>query len=189
MSAMHAAQSTIRISRIARAGLDACLLLALLGLFIQLKLLSESHDSNVHNTQYLANVWNKKKSRTSEITSIAHIEEIHDSESGMWTSFFEWQSTSNHAAGSCRFTPTDGFDPGKFHLLCSGENPQPGFSIKIEPAQIFVEKKIKSPDSKSDTHKPFSQQTPSEKPLIIEGWLDTPTGRKYFDPVSNSWKP
>lgn len=189
MSATYSLESTIRISRLVRAGVDICVLVTLLGLFIHLKFLSDSHHAKVQGSKYISHALSKAKPHSSENMSVEHIEEFHDSEPSMWASFFEWQSKTNHAAGSCWFTSPNEQHPGKFRLLCSGENAQPGVPINAEPMQILVENKNGHSNSKADNSKLTTQKKFAVKPPIVRGWLDTPTGRKHFDPVAKRWKP
>lgn len=189
MSATQPFETTIRMSRIVRVGLDIVLFVALLGLFIQLKLLSDSYDSNIKGKQHLANALGNTKSRSSEIKSVEHLEEFHDSETSMWTSFFQWQSKTNHATGSCMFMPPDAQQPGKFHLFCIGENAQPSVVLNAEPMQVLVAKKDAQANWKPETQQTNKSEDFAVQPAIASGWLDTPTGRMHFDPIAKRWKP
>lgn len=189
MSAAQQFAFKIRITRILRVGLDIALLVALLGLFIQLSFFSDSHHTSVLSKQYLANAMKKTKMHSTKTTSVEHIEELHDSESSMWSSFFEWQGQSNYAAGSCWFMSPNEQYPDKFRLLCLGENKQPGVAVKAEPIQIFVAKTTGQLNKKMNAIKPTEQDGFDVQPPVVSGWLDTPSGRKYFDSVSKQWKP
>ena len=103
MSTNQALESTIQITRIVRTGLDIALLLAIVGLFIHLTNLSDSHNTNLQRKKYLASILSNKQSSPSGNNSAEHLEEFHDSEESMWTSFFAWQSKTNYASGNCNF--------------------------------------------------------------------------------------
>ena len=105
MSTNQALESTIQITRIVRTGLDIALLLAIVGLFIHLTNLSDSHNTNLQRKKYLASILSNKQSSPSGNNSAEHLEEFHDSEESMWTSFFAWQSKTNYASGTCPKQP------------------------------------------------------------------------------------
>jgi hypothetical protein len=189
MSTSHVLESIIRTSRIVRAGLDIALLVALLGLFMQLTNLSDSHNTHQQRTNYLASALSNTQSRLSGIESIEHVEEFHDSEESMWASFFAWQSKTNYALGNCHFMPPNALYPAKFYMRCTGENAQSSMAINLEPMRILVETTRKQSRFKTDEKQPTTPENSAEPPPVVSGWLETPSGRKHFDPIAQRWTP
>lgn len=188
MNATRPLEVTIRISRILRIALDFGLVALMLGLFIQLSSLSDSHQADIFSKQYFNKAMARIKTQPTTVSAVDYMEELHDSESSMWTSFFKWQGQSNHTTGSCLFTSPNGQFPDKFRLLCSGENKQPGVAVKAEPMQIFAAKTTRQSSSTTDTSKAAKHDKFDKQQAVVSGWLDTPNGRKHFDPVSRRWE-
>lgn len=189
MSTNQTLESTIQITRIVRTGLDIALLLAIVGLFIHLTNLSDSHNTNLQRKKYLASILSNKQSSPSGNNSAGHLEEFHDSEESMWTSFFAWQSKTNYASGNCNFMPPNALYAAKFYMRCSGENAQPGTAMNLEPLNILVETTSRHSRSLTDDKQPAIPDQAVEPPPVVSGWLDTPAGRKHFDPIAKRWKP
>lgn len=189
MSTARPLESAIRTFRILRVVLDISLLIFLLGMFIQLSFHSDSHQADIHSKQYLTNAMTTNKLHSTKPTAVEFLKEFHDSESSMWSSFFKWHGQSNHAAGSCWFTSPNEQFTDKFLLLCSGENKQPGVPAVTEPMQVFVARATIRPSSTPATTKPTGLDNSDKQQAVVSGWLDTPAGRKHFDPIAKRWKP
>ena len=182
-------ESTIRASRLARTALDIFLLAGLLGLFTQLNMLADSHHVNTLGKKYLADVSNTLKSRSLEPVSATHIQELHDTEATMWSSFFQWYGKAGYASGNCQFWSPNMLHPEKFYLQCTGENAQSDVKIQADPMQLFVADKNAKSKTKVLAQESGKPEKSAEKPATVKGWLDTPSGRKYFDPVAKRWTP
>lgn len=189
MSTSQQLESTVRTSRLARSVLDLCLLAALLGVFIQLNFLSDSHRAGALGKAYLAKASNNTKPHSTTPGSVTHIEEFHDTEATMWNSFFRWYGQSNYASGNCYFMAPNEQYPGQFQFQCTGENAQSGLTIHAEPLRVFVADVPMQPQAKALVRESDQAEKRMEKPRVVEGWLDTAEGRKYFDPVAKRWTP
>lgn len=179
--------STLRWMRLLRPVLDGLVLFACIVLFLYLN--SLPHD--LRQPALLKQLGTVK----TQVQIMAYFQESHASEEAMWASFAGWTHTSKSTTGSCKFEATAHENSMAYHLLCVG-NPvnktTPGKPLIPTPAElplkhVFVIPKTKTtlPSRTAAPEKVTQPEPPA--PTVVQGWMNTPTGRKYFDPVRQRW--
>jgi hypothetical protein len=169
--------------------IDACLLAGSVAVFLHLQTISQQH----HFKQSTPIKLPKAPQSLLHITEQAHL-----SETEMWQAWLQWVDTTDSAQGNCQFTTqtpskTDG---PAFQMICQGGSSE-RYSVSslstvakenTEARQIFV-KSVIPPDPPEFKKRPVkTPRTQAEtETLTIKGWIETPNGKKYFDPVSKRW--
>lgn len=176
----------VRVARPVTVMLDMALLVAALTVFVLLQTFSERAEMNKLVDQSLAETLNRLRIPTDPLHTADFLEELHDSEAALWNSFFNWYGRRGYAAGHCSFRAPNNLYPDKFHLFCTGINPQGASTKHIDPMQVLRAAKA---TKQENTAKSEIRNEVKDEPIKVRGWLDTTTGRKHFDPVAHKWLP
>lgn len=178
---------TLRWMRLLRPALDGVVLIVCIVLFLYLN--SLPHD--LRQPAVLKQLGAVKP----QVQTMAYFQESHASEEAMWASFASWTYTSKSTTGSCRFEATAQENTTAYQLLCAG-NPvnktTPGKPSTPMPAElplkhVFVIPKTKPTLPSRNTAPEETTRPETPTPTVVQGWVNTPTGRKYFDPARQRW--
>lgn len=117
------------------------------------------------------------------------IEENFKEETGLWQSWNAWIHSNQPGAGHCLIETRPESINNPFYLLCFGKVSSGG-NLELPDSKawldnnLFVKPEIPAPPP---TEK--SRSSGTDIPYTVQGWINTKTGRKNFDPVQGKWVP
>lgn len=187
MTHSNTVYGTVRWMRVLRPVFDIVLLLAGLALFLY----AQGSPDNIRQSAALSQATTVKP----QAQAITYFEESHATEVAMWASFSNWLHTSESNTGSCKFEATTQEDTVTYGLLCAGkpvDQTQQSNRSKTGPAELPLQHVFVAPKTKPTlTSRKAVTKTPEKlevsTPMVVQGWVNTPTGRKHFDPAKQRW--
>lgn len=124
------------------------------------------------------------------------IDQQFSTETDMWNTFSSWLQVAETTSGHCRFETRPELNQTPYALRCMGSsnttNNRPGKTVgpgTLFESNILVtpEKVARPTNQRNETH---DQPVAAENnPVRVSGWINTPSGRRYFDPASKKWLP
>lgn len=182
--------------RIIRPLLDVVVFLCALLLFIHLRSISSMQESKQLQRVQIGKLTaplNSKKALTKS-ESLLLAEETHASEHDMWKAWVRWIESAKPDSGNCLFEPRWVSGSALFYMACFG-NPSNAASLKwkadepLFPSNLFVAL-VKEPETKTTSNTSTDENTKkTTQAHKVEGWMNTSSGRKYFDPKGQKWVP
>ncbi|MCR2745146.1 hypothetical protein [Limnobacter parvus] len=187
MTSSKTLRNTVKWMRMLRPVLDVVFLLSGLAVFVYLQDMSG-------NSRQPAPIKPSIEVKT-QSQAVAYLEETHDSEAMMWDSFFNWLRDSKTTTGNCRFETTAQEVIVAYGLLCAGNavdktkantkaNPLPA---ELPIQHVFVIPKTKPTPTSQKTVTKTPDKLVVAPPVVVQGWVNTPAGRKHFDPAKQRW--
>lgn len=187
MNHLKAPFTLVQAMRLLRPLLDIALLASAVALLMHFQLVSQQHQKAVELGQL--------KPKKEKPVPLAYVEQLHNSEIEMWQSFSVWFSESSANHGSCQFESRAEASSQHFHMLCIGNIPQKSSQAKFEKTESLIPLKHVFAEAKKQTRREANRQKTDLKPkvkpvlpIVVQGWIDTQSGRKHFDPVAKQWK-
>lgn len=186
----------IRWMRFIRPAIDCCLLSLGLFLLIYFDNISTKNQIEKTSSQRIAHALQVPSNQVAKPQKPVSIFQQFSSETEMWNAFFNWQQTTKPASGNCRLETRPDLDKAQYSMQCTGSS-----NTKDSPAErhtnpymlfasnvLVAPKKISRPTNHENKMraKPAAAQSNT---VPVSGWINTPTGRKHFDPVSKKWVP
>lgn len=177
----------IRWIRFARPAIDCGLLLLGVVLFMQMEKTSSKR---------IAHTLQAPSDQVARQQKTVSIVQQFSSEADLWNAFSNWQQTTQPASGNCRIETRPDLDKAPYSLQCTGgsntKNSQAETNAK--PHMLFESNVLVAPEkiSRPTNHENKLREKPAaakSNTVTVSGWINTPTGRKYFDPVSKKWLP
>lgn len=178
---------TVQWMRVMRPMLDIVLLLAGLALFLY----AQGKPENIRESALLSQAAAVKP----QAQAITYFKESHTTEVAMWTSFSNWVHNSRSSTGSCAFEATAQEDIVTYGLLCAGNpvdqaeqnnKPKTG-QVELPLQHVFVAPKTEPTFTPRNAVTKTPEKLEVSTPLVVQGWVNTPTGRKHFDPEKQRW--
>lgn len=177
----------VQAMRLLRPLLDIALLASAVALFMHFQLVSQQHQKPVELAQL--------KPKKEKSAPLAYVEQLHNSEIEMWQSFSVWFSESSANHGSCTFESKAEASSQHFHMLCIGNIPQESSKPEFQETESLIPLRHVFAKAKITTNREANRQKTDLKPkvkpvlpIVVQGWIDTQSGRKHFDPVAKQWK-
>lgn len=178
--------------RLFRPVLDLALLAVCTALFLYFH---NPEPTPIHLSQKASRT--PKKADLPASSSPLFFQASHDHEEDLWKAWADWVSTSQPVTGHCLLGPRIQAAQPVFEVLCFGTASQAA-SATITPAalQNLFPKRIFAHANKPVTSAPHrdpdpeSQATTEDEPgYTVQGWVDTPSGRKHFHTDTQQWLP
>ena len=175
----------IRWMRCARPAIDCGLLFLGLFLFMHFDNISAKNQMEKTSSQRIAHAPQATSTQKENHQKPVSIVQQFSNEADMWNAFSTWLQTTETAPGNCRIeAPTD-MDQTPYSLQCAGssntKNNKP--EKTVNPNAPFASNVLVAPEKIS------RHANDENKTAPVSGWINTPTGRKHFDPVSKRWLP
>lgn len=175
----------IQFMRMVKPLIDMLILGAFVAVFIYLQHLPKEQRHTVSIKQPLST-----KATPQPLT---YIETQHDSEQAMWNSFSLWFAQSGSGPGHCRFESIVEQGAQKFQMLCAGKpvgtSPQHAKALEadVQLSHVFAIQKATSVSSREKHLNTAREDQKPAEPKRVQGWVNTTSGKKEFNPVLQRW--
>lgn len=186
----------IQWMRFVRPLIDCCLLLLALFLFMHFDNVSRKNQMEKTISQRIAHALQAPSDQVAKQQKIVSIAQQFSSETDMWNTFSNWQQATQPTSGNCRIETRRDLDKAPYSLQCTGgsntKNSQTEKNAK--PHTLFESNVLVAPEKTSrptNHEKNIREKSADTKrnTVSVSGWINMPTGRKHFDPVSKKWLP
>ena len=192
----------IHAMRFIRPTIDCGLLVLGLFLFMYFDRISLQHEARENRPQRMERTLKAPTKYTSSQQKPTSLAQHFSSESAMWSAFSLWLQTTNMASGQCRFEIRSDLKQEPYMLQCgasaiatnnnqvSDANTPTLFAAKVLVTPEKISRATKQRKSTTEeTEEKAAATVEKEDPMRVSGWINTPSGRRFFDPASNRWLP
>jgi hypothetical protein len=175
----------IQFMRMIRPFIDMLILGALVALFIYLQHLPSEQRPTISVMPPASTI--------TKAQPLTYIEIQHESEEAMWNAFSLWFAQSGSGPGHCRFESNVEQGTQKYQMLCAGKpvgtSPQHAKALEadVQLSHVFATQKAVSVSSREKLLKPAREDQKSAEPKRVQGWVNTTSGKKEFNPVLQRW--
>jgi hypothetical protein len=175
----------IQFMRMVRPFIDMLILSACVAVFVYLQHLPNEQRPTISVLPTASNI--------TKAQPLTYIEMQHESEEAMWNAFSLWFAQSGSGPGHCRFESKVDQGAQKYQMLCAGKpvgtSPQHAKALEanVQLSHVFAIQKAASVSSrKKHLNTAREDQKPAE-PKRVQGWVNTTSGKKEFNPVLQRW--
>lgn len=186
----------IRWMRFARPAIDCCLLLLGLFLLMYFDNISTKYQMEKTSSQRIEHALQVPSNQVAKLQKPVSIVQQFSSETDMWNAFSNWQQTNKPASGNCRIETRPDLDKAPYSMQCTGSSNTKNNQAERDtsPHMLFASNVLVAPEkiSRPTNHQNKMREKPAaaqSNTVPVSGWINTPTGRKHFDPVSKKWIP
>lgn len=186
----------IRWMRFARPVIDLGLLVLGLFLFIHFDNVSMNNQPAENKPKRVALALNAPSKHLGIQQKSVSVVQQFATETEMWKAFENWLQTTETESGNCRIETRADLDQTPYSLQCTGssntKNTKPGKTDSQNT--LFASNVLVAPEkiSHSTIHENETHGKPAaakDNAVTVSGWINTPSGRKHFDPVTQRWHP
>lgn len=186
----------IQWMRFARPAIDLGLLVLGLFLFMHFDNIFMKHQTEENKSKRIATALNTPSTRVENPQKPVSIVQQFESENEMWMTFENWLQTTEAESGNCRIETRADLNQTPYSLQCTGSsnttNTRPGKTASqniLFESNVLVkpEKRFRPTIHEKETH--GKHAVAEDDTVPVSGWINTPSGRKHFDPVTQRWHP
>lgn len=180
-SPLHA----IQFMRMVRPFIDMLILGAFVAVFVYLQHLPSEQRSTISAMPPASNI--------TKAQPLTYIEMQHESEEAMWNAFSLWFAQSGSGPGHCRFESNVEQGTQKFQMLCAGKPvgipPQHAKALEadVQLSHVFATQKAVPVSSRKKPLNHTSEDQKPAEPKRVQGWVNTTSGKKEFNPILQRW--
>ena len=192
----------IHAMRFIRPTIDCGLLVLGLFLFMYFDRISLQHAAREDRPQRIERALKTPIKHVENLEKPVSIAQQFSNESAMWSAFSLWLHTTNMASGQCRFEIRSDVKQEPYMLQCGASSiaTNNNQASDANAPALFAANVLVTPEklsratkqTKSTTEETEDQSAATvdkEDPMRVSGWINTPSGRRFFDPASNRWLP
>lgn len=191
-----AAVRGIRWMRCVRPLIDCCLLLLGLFLFMYFDNISMKKQVEKYKPNRVSHAIQAPAKHVGNQQKPVSIVQHFSSETEMWHAFSNWLHAYEAVSGNCRIETRPDLDQTPYSMQCAGSSNTKNNRPEKNANQnaLFASNVLVAPEKishhtnkKNETH---GNRAAAEKNTTpVSGWINTPSGRRHFDPASKRWLP